>query len=80
MEISKKCKICKQEKLLEEFRPQTKGKFGRKSYCIPCDDEYNRKLYEENKEFKKQQSAEWNKKNPEKVKKYKKNWARGLDF
>ena len=75
---TKKCKICKVEKSLEEFRPQAKGKLGRKSYCIPCDNEYNRRLYEKDREFKKMQSEVWNSKNPDKVKEYQENHQKKL--
>ena len=70
---TKICSKCKLEKNLSEFR-KGRGKSNRKNYCKPCDDTYNKALYEKNKEFRKLQVTEWNEENPEKVKQYSKTW------
>lgn len=70
---TKKCSKCLLEKTLDQFR-KGGGKFGKKAYCLPCDDEYNNQLYKKKKELRKRQITEWNKENPEKLKEYAKNW------
>ena len=39
------CGRCKVAKDLSSFRAQKRGKFGKKSFCIECDDAYNRARY-----------------------------------
>jgi hypothetical protein len=73
---TKLCSKCKKEKPLAEFRNQTKGKYGKKNYCIICDDENARKLYEKNREYKKLQSSVWNQNNPHKTQKYRDNYRK----
>lgn len=70
---NKVCSKCKKEKNLSEFR-KGRGKLNKKNYCIPCDDAYNKELYEKNKEFRKLQVQEWNDENPDKIKQYAKKW------
>jgi len=72
---TKTCSKCKQEKNLNEFRNQQKGKYGKKNYCRICDDENGRALYQKNQLFRTLQVEEWNRKNPDKVKQYQKNWT-----
>ncbi len=72
---TKICSKCKQEKNLEEFRNQKKGKFGKKNYCRICDDENARALYLKNQLFRTLQVEQWNRENPDKVKQYQKNWV-----
>ena len=66
----KKCSRCKQVKLLNEFRNQTKGKYGKKNYCKICDDKNAKELYNRNKDIRKLQVIIWNEKHPEQIKKY----------
>lgn len=70
MKTSKKCKKCGLDKNLTEFRNQSSTKDKKKSYCIECDDKYNKEHYEKNKEWRKLKAALWNENNPEKVKEY----------
>lgn len=70
----KQCSKCKKDKLLDEFRKQERGKYGRKNYCIICDDINVKENYIKNKEKRKKQVTEWNKSNPEKTKEYQSNW------
>jgi len=42
----KTCKICKEEKELEEFYKNGKAKDGRNSYCKECDKKAAKKRYE----------------------------------
>lgn len=39
----KECCKCRKEKNIEEFRKQKTGKWGRKGYCIECDNAYQKR-------------------------------------
>lgn len=73
--ITKNCSKCNKEKFLHEFRVQSKAKDGYKSYCILCDDIYNKELYKKSKKKRIVQISLWNQKHPDKVKQYKKKWT-----
>ena len=40
--VKKTCSKCRVEKVLEEFYPQERGKFGRKRWCKACARDYHR--------------------------------------
>ena len=58
----KHCPRCTKDKDLSEFRPNRKRKDGYQQYCIPCDKEYQREWYNNNKESAKKKSKISNKK------------------
>lgn len=72
---TKICSHCKKEKDIQDFRRSKTGKLGYHNNCIPCHDIASKKSYIKNKEKRLKQIKEWNKENPEKVKKYKNKWA-----
>ena len=72
---TKICSKCRQEKGLELFRNQANGTYGKKAYCMECDDKSSKEHYLKNKDLRKLQIISWNSVNPEKVKEYKRNWA-----
>jgi hypothetical protein len=72
--LSKTCCGCKQEKIINEFRKGT-GKGGTHNLCIPCQNEYNKLKYQQNKERRKAQVIKWNNEHPEKLEEYQDNWA-----
>ena len=47
--LTKKCSTCHEEKPLNEFSKDTKGKFGRRSKCKICDSAYNKTKAAEHK-------------------------------
>jgi hypothetical protein len=65
------CTKCKIEKPLEEFRRQSSRKNGRKCKCVSCDDEYQKKRYNNKKITFIEKVRQWQAKNEERVKKYK---------
>ena len=73
--IYKKCKICNKEKDNRLFRNQQASKDGLKSYCIKCDDKKSHENYLQNKIRRLELVKNWQSKNPDKIKIYKKNWV-----
>lgn len=71
---TKTCSKCNLDKPLGEFRNQRLGKYGKKNYCIICDDLNAKEVYQRNKEKRKGQIAAWNKEHPDKTAGYQKNW------
>lgn len=47
----KVCSRCYKEKFLFEFRKKTMSKDGKKSYCITCDDKYQKERYNKNRKY-----------------------------
>jgi hypothetical protein len=74
--VTKICSKCFKEKPLNEFRVDNHCSDLCKAYCIECDDEYQATRYDKNQEKIKKQAINWQKKNPEKVKKYKADYYR----
>lgn len=72
--MNKICSKCKEGKTLENFRNQAKGKYGKKNYCILCDDQNSKEVYQRNKELRLLQVEEWNNKNPSKLSSYQKKY------
>jgi hypothetical protein len=70
----KRCSKCQQAKPLEEFRNQRSGKYGKKNYCIVCDDENARRLYEKNRIKRIAQVTSWNREHKDKLPIYQKNF------
>lgn len=57
------CVKCMTEKFLFQFRNFRRAKDGKKSYCIPCDDKYQKEHYLKNKEKRIEQVKQWQKDN-----------------
>lgn len=69
----KKCSRCKKIKLLNEFYNSSGGRDGKNSICRQCMNEYNKKRYQEDPEFRKRKikaTNNWKEKYPYKY------WAR----
>lgn len=52
MQQYKECKVCGEEKPLDEFNWQSKGKLNRKYLCKECQKEYDKKYYKQNRKKK----------------------------
>ena len=76
--ITKYCKKCGIEKAAttENFRLNKSSKDKLFSWCIECQNKYNEELYFKNREKRLTQIEQWNFKNNNKTRKYKKKWAR----
>ena len=70
----KVCTKCKEALPLSDFRKQSSTKDGLKYYCKECDNELAKSYYKKNKEKIVGKVKEWQEKNPEKVKEYKKSY------
>lgn len=71
MQTLKKCTKCFDVKELSEFRRQKQNKDGYKYICKECDDEVQRQRYQAKKETCIKTVKEWQGKNHDKVKSYK---------
>jgi hypothetical protein len=69
---SKVCNKCGEEKLLEEFDKQAKGKYGKRATCKLCRKQNGKRYYEANKEQKKQYQEANKEKIAEYIKQYRK--------
>ena len=74
MELSKLCTTCREEKKLSDFRKQSSTRDAYKYTCKSCDSEKARTRYNLKKEKIKKTVKNWQESNPEKVKKYKKDY------
>jgi hypothetical protein len=72
------CGRCKVAKGLTCFRAQKRGKFGKKSFCIECDDAYNKARYLRTPRKIIAQVTAYKKKNKDKVRAY--NQEYGLNW
>ena len=72
--VSKTCTTCLKEKPLTDFRRQSKNKDGLKYTCKECDDKRARMRYKTKKTKILSQVKEWQSKNPERVKFYKRKY------
>ena len=46
----KNCSVCEQKLPLEDFRRETKGKYGRRSFCKLCENIKKHRYYVDNKD------------------------------
>lgn len=65
-----KCGVCKP---LDEFRKDARAKNGRATSCKTCHNAVCKKWLDANKEKSKLAIADWNRRNPEKLKEYRRN-------
>lgn len=72
--ILKICGDCKVEKPISEFYKKKVGKFGVGHKCKMCDDARKKKWNSENRERRREQSNQWARDNPEKIKASAKKW------
>ena len=70
----KKCKNCGKTKDIELFRNQSAARDLHKSYCTECDGKKSHENYLQNKTRRLELVKNWQSKNPDKIKIYKKNW------
>jgi hypothetical protein len=63
----KKCTKCKAWKSKSEFRKHASSKDGLHSWCKQCNNEYNRKWNDTNKEYHREYQRKWNEANPDKM-------------
>ena len=86
MEV-KVCKKCKEEKCVMQFRKNKSVKSGLRSECKACQNEYNRKWNEENREKQREHSRKskvknrehqrkWREENRERLREYKRKWLK----
>ena len=72
----KTCTKCNEEKLLEDFHKQSKGKFGRNAVCKVCRKIAKAKYYKENRDSCLERSNKWKLNNKERTSQYRKEWNR----
>ncbi len=72
--IRKTCSKCGFPKDICNFNKCARNKDGLNSYCKLCQKEYNNKRYDKNKDKIVEGIKDWQEKNEEKVKGYKKNF------
>lgn len=72
----KRCPRCDKSKSIIEFGWKNKSKNLKKVYCKPCEREYKRDYYRNNKSKIKKHHNTYVSKNKEKVAKYQKQWAK----
>lgn len=61
----KKCKLCGEDKPLEEFYDCKSGKHGKMARCKPCYIDQYKAYYAKNKEARQEYQRGWNKRNPD---------------
>lgn len=64
---AKTCSVCGQEKTLDSFTPQIRGKFGRTARCKTCLSAASRKWQRDNPEKTAAKMKEWRRKNQDRV-------------
>lgn len=69
------CSGCLKLKNWDDFHWANKKKGYKRSECIECQKEYDKKYYEENKERKKEYQKKWNEENKEHYNEYQKKWS-----
>jgi len=69
----KKCNKCGVEKSFSEFQPNKKYKDGYKTWCKPCESEYNEKYHKQHADKRVTYTKEWHLNNPEAKKQHKLN-------
>ncbi len=78
MNITKICKECKTEKLLDEFNNNPTGKFNKSAKCKICMKQYYKKYckkyYDKNKSDLVEKQKIYNKDNKDKIKEYMKKY------
>lgn len=74
--IEKQCISCNEMKDEKEFRKQSAAKDGLKPYCKKCDSAKASERYKKKRDYMIQNILEWQDKNPEKMKQYRKNQKR----
>jgi len=72
--VKKLCRICKEEKSIEEFRAAKTYHLGVKPYCKICDSKIEKERYYKNKEKIIKGVRFWQENNRRKVLQYKRNW------
>jgi len=73
---TKVCTKCGEEKELTEFHKKNRGKFGVRSHCKMCRNNYSRDHYRENREERLEYQREWRKENLEYCNEYLKNYRK----
>lgn len=73
--LTRICRICGEEKPLEELVKNKASKYGREKLCKLCANENNYKLLKNNPE-RRERVHEWQKNNPEKLKEYVRKWQK----
>lgn len=68
---TKICGKCKQEKPFVDFTKSKNGLRGRHNFCRICLSQYNKEIYQRDKEKVKQDVKKWNAKHPEETKIFK---------
>jgi hypothetical protein len=76
--ILKLCKKCEKEKPLSEFRKQKNARDNLYPSCIICHDLDSQDRYEKNKLKRIKQAVDWNEKNKDKTKEYKKTYYQSI--
>ncbi len=72
----KMCSKCGVNKFMSLFTKELKSKDGHSSKCKECCHKYNQERYKLKREKLISQSSNWNQKNPDKVKQYKKRFEK----
>lgn len=72
----KECRKCCELKNLDEFGTDKKAKDGKKRFCKSCISILNKNNYSKKREKKISQILEWQEENADKVREYKRNYAR----
>lgn len=73
--VLKKCKKCGKEKDIKLFRNQSNSKDLKFPWCRSCQDKESKNNYLQNKIRRLELVKNWQQKNQDKIKVYKKNWA-----
>lgn len=68
MTLTKICSSCNEELLLDSFHKQKSGKYGVTSTCKQCKKNYHKTWYENNREFRLEETKQYNKDNKDIVK------------
>jgi hypothetical protein len=79
MSLNKICSVCKTERPLSDFPVRRASKDGHGSYCKSCSSAKDKKYYKNNKEHILTKVAEYQKKNPDKARFWKRKHA-GYNF
>lgn len=65
--MNKTCTECKIDKALDDYRNDSRGKFGKEAKCKDCRRKYSKNYYLDNKKYYGDYYKEWSKNNKDKV-------------